>query len=342
MRIGNNPAKEHADVTQLGTHRIIIPVYIPHQDGYFEHALDVLRLCLASLRLTTAGKAAITVIANGCASVIEEELEREFTAGWLDQLLLNQENRGKTDAVVSAARSCYEPLITIADCDVLFRAGWLEAVEELYQAFPEAGFVSPFPSPAGIRYHTSATFLEALVRGELRFKKVVQDEDLDRFARSIGQPDFFKPEFRHAQMVVRRQGITACVGAGHFIFTLRREMVNGMPAGPSLKALDASADQRWLDVPPDQLGFWRLSTPRAWVEHMGNHPEQWMHEVLAELARQPLNPATQAEPPPHAPFRWPQWVPVRLRRKLLQGTQRRWVQRIIYRSLGYPLVNDTD
>ena len=337
MRAGNNPAKSASEVSGYGRHRVILPIYIPNFEGYFEHALEVLQLCLTSLRHTAAERAAITLIANGCHPAVSEELQRQFEEGWINQLLLNQINRGKTDAVVAAARGSFEPLVTIADSDVLFRPGWLEAVDEMFEAFPEAGFVSPFPSASGLRYNTSATFLEALVRRELRFEKVVLDEDLDRFAQSIGQPNFFQSEFRAAQLIVRRRHITACVGAGHFVFTARREVINGMPPEPSLRALDGTADQFWLDVPGDVLGFWRLSTPQAYVNHMGNYPEKWMHEELAETLQQPIPASRTQATLPSIPWRWPRWVPLRLRRKLLQGTKREWVQQIVYRHLGYPL-----
>ena len=42
-------------------------------------------------------------------------------------------------------RGSFEKLITISDCDVLFKRGWLEAVEDTFHSFPESGFVSPMP-----------------------------------------------------------------------------------------------------------------------------------------------------------------------------------------------------
>src|SRR5262249_52256710 len=92
----------------------------------------------------------------------------------------------------------------------------------------------------------------------------VDDQDLYRFAQSIGRPDLFKPEHRDAQLIARRNGRVACVGAGHFTCTIRRETLAGMPNEPSLKAIEGQSELRWLDLPPDRLGFWRLSTPRAW------------------------------------------------------------------------------
>ncbi|MGH9846613.1 MAG: glycosyltransferase family A protein [Blastocatellia bacterium] len=313
MRVGANPAKSQTGLGGYGLHRIIVPVYIPHLEGYFEHAIEVLRLCLESLRITASKKAAITVVSNGCAPVAVEELKR---LEWIDQLILNQQNRGKIDAAVTAARGSYEPLVTITDCDVLFRDGWIEAVEEVFQTFPECGYVCPFPSPAGAWHHTSATLLGALARAELGYEKVVDNADLDRFAHSIGRLDLYKPEHRNAQLIVRRQGRIACIGAGHFTCTLRREVLAGMPGEPSLKAIEGQSELRWLDLPPDAMGFWRLSTPRAWVHHMGNIPEPWMHEELAALLEQGVADADGARDLPPARLRWMGKIPVTIRRKI--------------------------
>ncbi|MGH9939911.1 MAG: glycosyltransferase family A protein [Blastocatellia bacterium] len=319
MRVGANPAKTQTGLDAYGLHRIIVPVYIPRLDGYFQHAIEVLNLCLESLRVTASKKAAVTIVFNGCAPAALEEMERRLD--WVDQIALNRHNRGKIDAVVSAARGCFEPLITIADCDMLFRDGWIEAVEELFQNFPECGYVCPFPSPAGAWHCTSATMIGALAGAELSYEKVVDDRDLDRFARSIGRPDLFKPEHRDAQWIVRRKNIVACVGAGHYACTIRREVLAGMPDEPSLTALDGRADMRFLDLTPDRLGFWRLSTPQAWVNHMGNIPEEWMREELAALIEKGVSEMSRERGIPAAKPGWTGMIPVAVRGKIARLIQ---------------------
>ncbi len=319
MRVGANPAKAQTGLNGYGSHRIIVPVYIPHLEGYFQHAIEVLRLCLESLRVTASKKAAVTIVSNGCVPEAIEEMERHLD--WIDQLALNRHNRGKIDAVISVARGSFEPLITITDCDVLFRDGWIEAVEEMFQNFPECGYLCPFPSPAGVWHHTSATLIGALARAELSYEKVVDDRDLDRFAQSIGRPDLFKPEHRDAQLIVRRNGGVACVGAGHFTCTIRRETLAGMPDEPSLKAIEGQSELRWLDLPPDGLGFWRLSTPQAWVNHMGNVPEEWMREELATLISTGVSETGRTHEIPAAKRRLIRMIPLGVRRKMARLMQ---------------------
>ena len=61
MRIGNNPEKESPTMVVENYHRIIVPVFIPHFEGYFKEAFDVFKLCIESLLLTVHSKTRITI-----------------------------------------------------------------------------------------------------------------------------------------------------------------------------------------------------------------------------------------------------------------------------------------
>jgi hypothetical protein len=336
MRQGTNTEKTSANLAAFGGHRIVVPVYIPGDDGYFSQSRDVLRMCLESLRRTASGSASISIVSNGSAEAVNAELRERYQEGWIDQLLINRRNWGRVDAVAAVVRGTFEPLITISDADVLFRPGWLEAIEDLFIRFPECGSASPVPMPVSLWHYTSATILGAMSRGELSFEKVVPDFDLDRFARSVGRPDMYGPEHRVAQLVVRRGGAAACVGCGHFVCTIRREVVGAMPKGPSLRALGGRASERWLDIPPDRAGFWRLSTTRAYAWHMGNTPEPWMADELQAcgdpVARQ--EGAATVGPPR---LGWTSHAPWRVRRLLTQAVKKTRLRPLFFRTLGHPL-----
>jgi hypothetical protein len=329
MREGMCPAREAAPLRDYPRHRVIIPVYIPNLEGYFARSLDVLKLHLESLRLTAGGKAGITIVSNDCAPEVLHELERQYREGWIDQLLLNRTNRGKVDAVVSVARGCFEPLITISDCDILFKPGWLEAIDQTFCDFPECGFASPFPNPVMSWRHTSATLLAGWARGELRSAKVVPDEDMDAFARSVGTPDFFKAKHRKAQIVLRRNGATAVVGAGHFVFTMRREALRGMPLGPALTAISPESDERWLDLPPDRLGYWRLALPSGHVYHIGNTPEPWMYDELERYRGETVAASGAPRDLPAARRHWTSCLPWSLRVLLIRIVQKTGLSELI-------------
>jgi len=281
-RHGTNPLKLDGQLAAFKRHRIIMPVHVPNRDGYFRHAVEILKLSLDSLSFTTGDRASLTVIANGCIPEVRALLREYFEAGKIDQVLFNNRNWGKIDAVLSMLFGRFEPFMTVTDSDVLFLPGWLQAIEETFRRFPECGFATPAPNPSLAFVHTASTILSALATRELQFERVVPDEDLERFAHSIGRPDYVKPQHRLAQMTVRRGGFSACVGGGHFVFTLRREVIASIPRRPSLSALKPLGETAWFDDPPDAAGAWRLSTTRAYAHHMGNVPEPWMYELIEQ------------------------------------------------------------
>lgn len=284
MRLGWNPSKFNPDVAAFKRHRVIVPIYIPNLEGYYQDALEILRLCLESLRLTTKGKAGVTLISNNSIPEVERRLQAYADEGWVDQLVINRKNWGRVDSMMAVARMSFEDCITFTDADVLFTHGWLEATENIFRTFPECGFASTTPNPTFTYYCTSATILGGLARRELSFEKIVPDEDLDRFAHSVGNEDFFVPRHRESQMIVRRNNVTACVGCGHFVCTIRKAVVAGIPKHPSLKKYQGKASLGWMDSPPDKMGFWRLSTTRAYTYHLGNVTEPWMYEKMAEMS----------------------------------------------------------
>ncbi|MCX6360313.1 MAG: glycosyltransferase family A protein [Armatimonadetes bacterium] len=298
MREGVNPGMASGPLGLTLNHRVIIPIYIPETAGYFSRALEVLELCLASLRKTAQGRAAVSLVINGACPECRALVEREVGRGWIDRTVFNSVNVGRVNAMVAEARSAHEPLITLADADALFREGWLQAVERLFAAFPECGFAAPLPHPVMYRRHALSTLFGAWTGRLLSEAKVVDEADLDRFARSTANPDCFGPVDRASQVIVRRNGYTACVGAGHFVCTLRYEAVRGLPPIPTPRIMGPPANER-LDLPPDMAGFWRLSTTMAHVDHMGNVPEPWMQELVERLREPDAAPNADAAITPY-------------------------------------------
>ena len=140
MRHGVHPGKDAGTLPAFGPHRVVVPVHIPHLDGYFAEARDVLARCLGSLRATAGGEVAVTLVADGSCPEVVGDLRNAQEDGWVDQVVVHDPNRGKVDSILGVARASFEPLVTFADADILFRPGWVRAVEELFATFPECGF----------------------------------------------------------------------------------------------------------------------------------------------------------------------------------------------------------
>jgi len=287
MRIGQNPAKEIQKLADYHQHRIIIPVYIPELSGYFEHSLEILDLCLQSLHFTTTEKDSITLISNGCTSQVTDALFAYQARGWIDQVIINHHNHGKIDTILSAARGSYEDIITFADCDAFFYPGWFKAVCQVFNAFPEAGWVSSMPAPDTTRLNTASTIFMAFFKGVLKKKPVEAENDLNRFGESIGRPEMYRSRLNEHYLAVERNDNLAIVGGGHFSFSIRRQVLQDIPATASAKFM---AEEEFLGQPFDRAGYWRLSTPRLYVQHMGNTPEKWMFEDIEQIKTSSLEP----------------------------------------------------
>ncbi len=280
MRIGENPAKAAPAVRSDALVRVVVPIYIPDQSGYFAESMAIVERCLDSLARTGGPDARITAVANGCAPEVVERLVARHRAGLVDQVLVSAENLGKVDGFLAGARGSWEPVVVVSDSDVLWRPGWPAALTAVLEAFPECGLVSASPGPHLVRYATATVLLDALARRSLRRRSVVDPHELQRFEDSVGTPGLFDGQ-RHEQWLVERDGVVALVGGGHFAFALRRGALSSVSADPVL-----GWERESLDVPLDRDGWWRLSTPDAYALHLGNRLEPWMDdEIAADVAR---------------------------------------------------------
>ena len=71
MRLGSNPNKQVDQEEQSKyLHQVIVPVYIPNEEGYFVDALKILKISIDSLCNTVHDRTYITVVNNGEVSQI--------------------------------------------------------------------------------------------------------------------------------------------------------------------------------------------------------------------------------------------------------------------------------
>src|SRR4029077_9886068 len=102
MRIGMSDTKDVASAVDIRRHRIILPIYVPRLTGYFKDAIEILSLCLTSLRLTAPG-VSVTLVADQCDDAVLDFLSQQYREGGIDQLVINRQNHGRIDGVVSVA-----------------------------------------------------------------------------------------------------------------------------------------------------------------------------------------------------------------------------------------------
>lgn len=277
MRIGDNPGKLSPLEYRKPYHRVILPVYI-QEGGWFEATYDTMVLCIESLQQTIHAQTGVTVIANACSEKVMQFLLQKNKAGIIDQLIINHENKGKVDPLISVMKGCREGLITISDCDVLFKAGWQHEVEKIFYSVPRVGLVSPMPAPNMHHTFTAWAWYFGFTKGRIK-RMTNQDRDsIIAFRKSIGTSDQLT-EIEEHPFYLFYKDIVACFGCGHFCATYSKEVIPYLPmnySGPQI----TNAELHFLDLPVEHNGFLRLATAKGYVYHMGNVAEPWMYDVL--------------------------------------------------------------
>jgi len=285
-RVGGNPAKSR-EISNEAYHRVVLPVHIPKLDeDYFKESLTILELSAESLLSTVHEETRITFVSDASCVEVEDFLKSLSTkSSLIDQVLISQKNIGKVNALLMATKSNTESLFTLADADTLFLPGWQGAVEKLFCEFPSAGIVSPVPISGGtmaLSANASSTIISGLLDWNLSSTEIVDKEALRRFWVSIDSKHANEAEIKNL-LILKGQNCDAAVGCGHFVMTVRAEVLENAPAGPSRSMALGSSEAQYFDRPNNENGFLRLATLLNYAFHMGNRVEDWMYDELGRI-----------------------------------------------------------
>jgi hypothetical protein len=270
MRVGHNPARFVEKVTQPADVTVAVVNCIPFTSGYYEQSLDVLKACINSISENTAEPHDLMVFDNRSCREVRDYLKEAYEQGIIQYLVLSDKNIGKIGAwnfMFGAARGKY---VVFSDGDIAFRPGWLPASLELFETFPNVGMVTARPYRASEKYST-ATFDWARKQGAgvLEEGVFLDWETVWEHGRSIGvseeqaRSDYPKGiDYR-----LNYQGKIAYIGASHFQFMTRRDLLKNVIPIPSEQPMRG---ERALDIAFDKMGCLRLNTEKPFVLHMGN------------------------------------------------------------------------
>lgn len=275
-----NPQKEERKITMTTHHRIVLVVYIPDEQGFYEKSLAVFKTCLDSIISTINSKAAITVVNNGSFEKVSTLLDIYLKEKKIDTLVSHNTNIGKIDAQIGAARASREQYITLTDADILFVNGWQEKVEEVFASFKNVGSVSPIPVRIGVFAGTSSVLKQILLKKIKFYYSAIPENftNYNRFLESINW-DLDTNE-NNKWPVVESNGCKAIVGSAHQVLTIDRDILFATsPSNPSLTLVGGNSEHNYVDVPIDKSGKLRLSTFNNFAYHMGNNVEDWMLTV---------------------------------------------------------------
>lgn len=285
MRVGFNPHKDQPQQESDYFHQVVIPVYIPNEEGYFKDSFEIFKLCLDSLFKTIHKKTYITIVNNGSCDVVIAYINKLFLDGEIQEII-NTSNIGKSNAIVKGIVGCDFSLITVTDADVLFLKYWQRETYTVFEAFPRTGVVCPTPSSRSLRTYTANIYWDLFFSKRLHFSKVENRDALKMFADSVGNAAFYNEIQLQKYLTVSHNQTKAVVGAGHFIATYRGEVFNNLESRFSKYKLGGDSEGKFLDLPVVKKGFWRLSTVDNYTYHMGNSIEDWMYDEVSKLEKQ--------------------------------------------------------
>lgn len=276
MRIGNNPHKDEAIQQSDYLHQVIIPVYIPHQEGYFKDSLKIFQLCLQSLFKTVHDKTYITVVNNGSCKVVMDYLDQLYHEG-LIQELIHSENIGKLNAVLKGLAGNNIELVTIADADVLFLDNWQFETTKVFRALPKAGVVGIVPQFNMFKNKSGTIIFDNFFNKKLKFNPILSPEGLIRFYDSIGWDRSYNKDYLKYGLGFEHNEVKVYVGSGHFVATYKKQMFREMKSYLHYKL--GGDSENYLDTLPLQHDYWRVTTYDNYAYHMGNVIEDWMTKI---------------------------------------------------------------
>jgi len=275
-----NPQKEERRIELITHHRIVVVVYIPNEEGFYEKSLSVFKTCLDSIITTINSYAAITVVNNGSFQKVSSLLELYLKEQKIDTLISHNTNIGKIDAQIGAARGAREKYITLTDADILFVKGWQDKVEEIFTVFSNVGSVSPLPVRTGLYAGTSSVLKQIIFRN-LKFEFISIPENFENYNKFLSSINWdLETDKNKCWPVVERNGIKAIIGSAHQVLTIDRDVLfTTSPSNPSLTLVGGNSEHNYVDVPIDKAGKLRLATFNNFAFHIGNTLEDWMIDI---------------------------------------------------------------
>jgi len=269
---------------------VVVLTHIPFASGYHKHKLDVLKVCLASIRAHTRLPYRLQVFDNGSAPFVRRYLSEELASNRIHSLIRSEHNIGKIGAFQMMFRSLQGTYAAYFDDDVYVYPGWLESHLDILRTFPGVGMVSG----VGIRER----FTHA-VKSNLRFAtehegvqllrgRFIPEETEREFVESTGRwwPRYQSETADVLDLMLNFKGLAAYGAANHFQFVaplaVMREAIPREWSGRLM------GQMRELDERIDELGYLRLSTIERCARHLGNRLEPALRTLVENVGLQPV------------------------------------------------------
>lgn len=268
MRKGQNPAKFVKDVARPERITVALLNFIPFLSGFYAETLDVLKVCMESMRKDAGLPFDLMVFDNGSCPEVRDFLVQEKEEGRIQYLILAEKNMGKGGAWNVMLAGAPGEIIAYTDSDVLFSPNWLKRSVEILETFPNVGMVTarPFRTPPGF---LEATLKWARENATLEEGQFIPWETFLEFNLSLGQTEEEnKKVYQETRdWRISYKDVTAMAGASHWQFTAYKSTLQQFLPFDMDKPM---GQVRQLDKRMNNAGLLRLMVPDPLAMNLSN------------------------------------------------------------------------
>jgi glycosyltransferase involved in cell wall biosynthesis len=270
MRKGQNPAKFVKDVAKPERITVALLNYIPFLSGFYAETLDVLKVCMDSMRNDAGLPFDLMVFDNGSCAEVRDFLVMEKEGGRIQYLILSEKNMGKGGAWNVMLAGAPGEIIAYTDSDVLFFPKWLSRSVEILETFPNVGMVTARPFHTNPIYYTSTLdWARSEPSAVLEFGKFIPWNVYREFDLSLGQPEEeIRTRYDETDYwQITYLGVKAFVGASHWQFTAFKSTLQQFLPFDMSKPM---GQVKQLDERMNNAGSLRLMTPDPLAMNLSN------------------------------------------------------------------------
>lgn len=277
MRVGMNPNRK---LTAAKWSPIVVSAitYLPNLEGYHARRLEVVQVCLTSMRKHADMEHTFLVWDSGSCQELTDWLVYDFKPDILIQSALNL---GKNSARTSIVRMLPpETIVTCSDDDMLFYPGWLSRQVELLRGFPNVSAVTGYPVRTSFRWGNEKTLRWAKKNATVTKGRYLPDVWERDFAVSVGRDaeTHIKATETELDTLIEYNGLKAYATSHHCQFIGYTETIASVSGYDGM----AMGDERPFDIALDSVGL-RLATTERLSRHMGNIIHDELRNEITEM-----------------------------------------------------------